>query len=439
MKNIIKLRKITNIFYFIVLILSLFALFSFDDKNITIFGIDFCYNKINGMLLFLSDLTLYLFSLNSKNSIKNIQKIFYPLSIALLVLLNSILIIDNIFVNYILLFLIFLINYFLSKSKCQFCIDCSMLFASFVFISYGLLRYFAVNNIDATLSNIGYYQNRIDDFVIGLAFIGFLIIIFRLFNLIPFNLKQKNSHIFGFNTILYLIIGCDLLIKTFIIFNYFFYQFQTIIALYLIINVIYFGLIQFKSKGIIEFLKLTLPINIIVGIFSLFLYNEGGFISFVYYSMALILTYGAGFLISDIIEKKMGTNHFAGLSKISHNSRLIRFFIFIVFLNIAKIPPFIDSFASMYSFLNIFLIDFSGIVMTVAPYILFAFSFLVSLNTFGVLYKILIEPEREAKSFLLSQRQKFVLLVICFAIFITGAGVEYILNQFANIVDVGNM
>ena len=227
------------------------------------------------------------------------------------------------------------------------------------------------------------------------------------------------------------------MIKTFILFNYYFFKFQSLIAIYLIINILYFVLMQFRAKGIIEFLNYTLPINITIGIFALFLYSESGLISFIYYSLGLILTYSAGFFISDIIERKMGSNIFISLKKISHNDRLIRFFIFIIFLNIAKIPPFVSFFAGMYSILNIFLIDFAGKIMTFVPYILFFCLFALSLNSFSVLYKILIEPVKPMASFLLSQRQKTVLLIICFAIFISGVGVEYILNQFTNFIDVG--
>ncbi|MBR2068579.1 MAG: hypothetical protein IJ877_02335 [Candidatus Gastranaerophilales bacterium] len=410
-----------------------------DDKIISIAGIEFCYNKINGMFLFLADLVLFLFNLNSKNSIRNMQKLFYPLSVLLLIAVNLAVIADNIFILFLILFITFLINYILNRSEKTFSYDCIILFISFALISYGLLRYFVLNDISATFSNIAQYQYRVDDFIVNIGFLGFLILIFRLFNFLPFDLKAQNSHIFGFSTIIYLIVGCDLLIKTFILFNYYFYKSQSIIALYLILNLVYFVLSQFKSKGLNEFLKLSLCANIIIGIFGLFLYNESGFISFIYYSISLILTYAAGFLLSDIIEKKMHSDKFSMLKKITHNDRLIKFFIFIIFLNIAHIPPCVAFCASIYTFLNIFLIDMQGLIMTFAPYILFAAMFLLSLNALNVISKILIEPIRPLKSFMISQRQKFILSVISFALLISGLGIQYIMSQFMNIVSVGNM
>ena len=439
MKNFVQLRKLANIFYFMAFILSVVALLCFGDKTVTIFGIDFYYNKINGMFLFLANFVLYLFNLNSKNSVRYMQKTFYPVSLLILVLINLILLVDNFFLIFLLLFLLFFANYLLNNSKEAFIRDCIALFISYAFISYGVLRYFALNDIPATLMNIVQYQYKIDSLSINFALFGFLLLISKLFNFVPFNLKAKNSFALNFNTMVFLIIGCDLLIKTFVLLNYYFYKVQALISLYIVFNVVYFAFLQFKSKGINEFLRLSLSANIGIGIYSLFLYSESGLISFIYCSIALILSYGGCFLLSDIIEKKMNSDSFCALKKISHNDKLIKFFIFIVFLNLAKVPPGVAFCATIYSFLNIFLSDLTGDLISLAPYILFFCTFLLSLNCFNVMGKILIEPLKPLKVFKLSFRQKFILSVICLTLIVSGLGVLYITSQFTNIVDVGNI
>lgn len=439
MKNFIKLRKLTNIFYFMAFLFSVIALFCINEKTLTIFGVDFYYNKINGMFLFLANFMLYLFNLNSKNSVRYVQKLFYPISLVILILINLILLVDNFFAIFLLLFLLFFANYFLNQSKTLFTKDCITLFISFAFISYGVLRYFALNEIPATLLNILHYQYKIDSLSINFALFGLLLLISKLFNFVPFNLKAKNSFILNFTTMVYLIIGCDLLIKTFILLNYYFYKTQSIISLYIVINVLYYAFMQFRAKGISEFLRLTLSANIAIGIYALFSYGESGLVSFIYYSIAIILSYSAGFLISDIIEKKMQTDDFCALKKINHKNKLIKFFIFIIFLNLAKIPPGAAFCATIYSFLNIFLTDLSGNLISLAPYILFVCAFLLSLNSFNVMGKILIEPQKLLKSFELSLRQKFILSVVCFTLVASGLGVWYIMGQFTNIVDIGNI
>jgi len=439
MNSFMKLRSIANIFYFFAFILSTIALFCVDEKLITILGVDFYYNKINGVFLFLANFILYLFNLNSKNSVRAVQKLFYPLSILILILINLILVVDNFFAVFLLLFLIFFINYFLNNSKDSLTKDCTTLFVSFLFISYGLLRYFIINDIPATLSNISQYQYKVDILSTNFALFGFLLLVSKLFNFLPFNIKAKNSYILNFSIISYLIIGCNLLIKTFTIFNYNFYNMQNIIAFYLIINILYFVFLQFRAKGINEFLRLTLSANIVVGIFGLFLFTKSALISFIYYSIALILSYSAAFLVSNVIEQKMHTDNFSELKKISHNDKLIKFFIFVVFLNLAKVPPCVAFCASIYSYFNIFLIEFSDIIMLFIPYILFGCSFLLSLNCFGVLGKILIEPDIVLKSFRLSPRQIFALFIVCFAILITGIAAQYITGQFVDVIDVGNI
>ncbi|MBQ8475560.1 hypothetical protein IJ531_00700 [bacterium] len=440
MKGIIKLRKTSNIFYFLIFILSFLALLFLDDKNIILFNIEFSFDRINTMFAFLANLVFFLFNLLSKNSIRKFQHIFYPLSMILIILFNIILFTNSITLVFLGLFFIFLINYFLTKSKSTFSFDISTLFFSFVLISYGLLRYFSLNSISFSFLNIAQYQYRIDEFIINIAFFGFLILIFRLFNLLPYNLKAKNSHILGFNTMLYFVLGCNLLIKMFSIFSYYFYKNQSIIALYLLLNAVYFAIRQFKSKSIIEFLKLTLPLNIIISIFALFTYSQTGFISLIYSMIALILSYGAGFILSDLIEKKMGTAEFSSLKKIGHNDRLIRFFIFVIFLNIAHALPCAGLFSAAFSFLNIFLTESSGLIMTFAPYILFMCAFLLTLEAINVISKTLVEPIKPMGSFLLSFRQRFILYILTFSLFICSFSIEYIISQFIDIAaQIGNL
>jgi formate hydrogenlyase subunit 3/multisubunit Na+/H+ antiporter MnhD subunit len=439
MKKTINLKKISDIFYFTAFILSFAVFFCLNKTSTNIFGIDFCYNKINGILILILNFSLFMFNFLSKNSLKNTKKLFYLCSIPLLIFGNLILLTDNIFVIFVLLLLIHLIDYLFNNTKYSFLNDFLTLFISFGLLSFGLMKYFTLYEISLTFQNIAQFQYKIDDFVNNLAFWGLLILIFRLFNFLPFNTKNENTYIFSYNRILYFIIGCYLSIKVFPLFNYFFDKSQNIIMCYLLFNLIYFSFLQIKSKNMIEFLKLTMPANAIIGFFSLFSYSEVGVVSFIYYSIGLILTYLGCFILSDIIKKAIGTDNFDSLKKISYGNKLIILFTFVVFLNLAKIPPFVGFFSGVYSTLNLFLIDTSGFIMTCAPYVTVFSSLLISINSLNVLTRVTTEPIEEIKSFPFDLKQKSSLLVICFCIFITGAGINFIINYLLNIINAGSI
>ena len=78
--------------------------------------------------------------------------------------------------------------------------------------------------------------------------------------------------------------------------------------------------------------------------------------------------------------------------------------------------------------------------MTFAPYILFMCAFLLTLEAINVISKTLVEPIKPMGSFLLSFRQRFILYILTFSLFICSFSIEYIISQFIDIAaQIGNL
>ena len=56
-------------------------------------------------------------------------------------------------------------------------------------IGWDFVRYFVLNNVSLNFSTISQHLYHINDDSIKIAFVGFLILIFKLFGLIPFDVK----------------------------------------------------------------------------------------------------------------------------------------------------------------------------------------------------------------------------------------------------------
>ncbi len=434
----IRLRSISILIYFTIFILSLAGVLCFDNLNFSIYNFDFSYNKINASIMFLANLVLFLFIFSSKNSVRKKQKVFYISSLILTILFNLIAISDNFFVIFFLLFLMFLINYFINNSKTQLLYDIIALFVSFLFVSWGLLRYFALNDLALSFSNLSHYLYKVDSFSLNIALCGFLIPLLRLFNLLPFTVKNESSFTEGYNSIINYGIGSLFLIKLFLLFNYEIYNNQSLIIIFLLFNMMYFTIIQFKSKSIKDFLRLIMSTDIIISIFTLFLYDENGLISYIYYSMVIIITYGGGYLLCDLLEKNMGNVDFDKLKKMPKNNLAIVLLIFTIFMNIAKLPLFAGFFAFTQGIFNILNISSSGKIVAISPYILIVCAFLTSFNTIKVISRVLIKPLKPLKYFIFHRRQAFALSVICVILLLYGIGIQYITEQFVNIIETGS-
>lgn len=440
LKNPIYIRKIGQVFCGIQFIFSLILLFFTQNPDS---GIEL--NEYNKLLMFISSLIFFLFSIISKNFILKLHRTFFATSFLWFGLINFALIVDNIFVLLIVLFWLFLIKYFLSRAFCEKNLKKDIkleltnsilwLFVGTSLICKDFIRYFLINDISLDFSKLTYTIYKIDDSSVILAFFGFLIIIFKLFNLIPFASKnyslsnQNNVFINSLGTIWFLILGSSLFMKCYTIFDYLFYDFEDIIAIFLILNFLAYLILLFKQKYLFKFLTCTLSLGLIIGIFSIFSFEDSCKSIFSYYSISLILSYTLLAIIFTILKDKFKTDKIDEFKKITDNSKITQIFICLSLLNIASVPFFTFFTSEMLVLGMIFSTDYERIILNIIPYILILGIFGLSLVALNILYGIIIAPiEKPQNIIAFSNSQIIVCIILAFAIIAFGICPQYIIN-----------
>lgn len=453
-KNPIYIRKFAKTLFLIQFFISSILFFCTNTYEFSYLNIDFTINKSTQFLLLLVNLIFFLFSIISKTFILKLHKTFYATSFLLLGLINIAICCDNIFIIYLSLFWIFLIFYFLSISfsnkeihkqiNYQLKNNLIWLFISLMLILYEFARYFVVNNIAFSFSNINSNLCKIDDIAIILAFIGFAIIIAKLFNLIPFNGKnlfisnKLNPFIFALNFSSSLIIGSSLFIKTYTNFDYLFYQFQDEIAIFLIINFAIFIILALRQKNLFKFLTNAFCAIIIIILFSIFSFEQECINAFLYSIFALCISYCLSAIVFMIIIDKFKTDNLDDFKKIDDKTKFSQLFITFSLLNIAGVPLLSIFGFELICFMLIFSTDYESLILNFIPYCLILGALILSLTSFGILYKILIEPVEKIKTQITySNHQIIVCTILIFIIFVLGVYPEYIFKQINTLVQLG--
>jgi len=455
LKNHIYIRRTTKVIFSIEFILSVFILFIKETK-FSIFGIDFILDKFSSYLIFLTSLVFLLFSVISKTFIIKSHKAFHAISLILFGLINLLILSDNIFASLILLFWLFLTTYFFCATFCekenkkniiiQLMSDMFWFLTSTFLILKEFARFFILNNINFSFSTLSENLYKIDDdFSILLAFFGFLILIARMFNFIPFcaknlsNSTKINPLIYSLQGFSYLTLGCFLFAKTYLNFNFLFYQLQDEIALFLIANFIVFVVLCFRQNNMFKFLNNLFCANIIIGLFSIFSFEAECFRTFAYFAFVTIISYAFSALILIVIKNKFNTDKFEELKRINDKSRLFQFFTTISLLNLASVPLLSFFGAELICFMMIFATDYEGEILNFTPHILIIGAFFIALSVYNIIYKILIEPpEKSIKPTVLSNHQILVFSILTFATIALSFCPNYIFNQIGNIVNIGN-
>ena len=266
LKNPIYIRRLAKVFFVIHFIYSNLIFFCVNESEFAFLNLNFILDNNSQFLLILTSLIFFLYSIFSKMFILKLHKVFYAISFLLLGLVNFLILSDNIFISYFSLFCIILVNYFLfvafSKKqeektlKYQLAIDMMCYFVSFSLILLEFARFFVINDIGFAFSNLNSNLYKIEDFSITCAFFGLLIIISRLFNFLPFNGKNLflsnkiNPFVYSLCFVSFLILGCSLFLKTYINFDYLFYQFQDEIGIFLLLNFAFFFVILCCAVGL---------------------------------------------------------------------------------------------------------------------------------------------------------------------------------------------
>lgn len=454
LKKSLYISRIAKITFFIELIFAFFIA-GMKETSFTYLNIDFALDKFCSYLLFINTFVFFLFSIFSKTFIIKLHKVFYSFSLLLFGIINILLLSDNIFATLISIFWLFLVSCFFlvtfSKNEnkksiiVQLMSDMFWFLASIFSILKEFAKYFVANNINFSFSELSQNLYKIDDFSIALAFIGFLILIGRMFNFIPFRTKNLSvctnviPFVYYMQGCSFLIAGCFLFTKIYLNFNFLFYQMQDIITIFLLINFILFLFLSFRQNNMFKFLNNFFTANIIIGLFSVFSFEKECFRIFAYFVFVLIISYVFSSFVFIVLNQKFNTDKFDELKRINDKSKLLQFFTAISILNIASAPILAFFSAELISFMMIFSTDYEGSVLNFAPFVLILGAFILSLSAYGVIYRILIEPvEKICRQTSLSNHQVLVFIVLTFALVILSFTPDYIFKQIGTIVNIGN-
>ena len=434
LKNPIYIRRISKTFFFIQFILAFLLLIKENNNSFSFFNFNFIFDEIASIFTFLTAFLFFIFSIISKTFIKKSCRLFYCSLSTILGLTNLIILSDNICLTLGGIFWVFLISYLLKKNYRynnknlllnQLKADILILLSCCVLIFYDFARLFILNEIPFNFTNLTQNLYHINNSSILYAFIGFFIIICRLFNLAPFNEKieksSSNNHISTINILTFNIIANALLIKIYFVFDYLFYDYEDFIAAYLILNLVWFAIISLKQRTLINYAFSSFLVFITTNIFTLFSFEDEGVLAFLYGAIAIILSYTLVFLTLNLISYKFKTNEIAQLPKISSKNKLIKFFSIFAIMNIAKVPTLALFSATLINFIIIFSIDYDGTVLNFAPYICVITCFIITLSALNMFYRILIEPQKSYKNETeLSNHQIITLIVLSAAIILAG-------------------
>ena len=411
LKNPIHIRRIAKIFFFFQFIFTFCIFVGFDKSGFSLFNINFIFEENSSLFIFLTSFIFFIFSVISKTFIKKSNRLFYSTLSLLLGLINLIILSDNIFLILASVFWILLVNYLynsnFSKSNKQtftnqLKIDIIILLTSFVLIFYNFARLFILNDIPFDFTQLKDNLYHINSISILAGFLGFIIIAFKFCSLIPFSGKtlQNSTKINGFlctiNYIVSIFTGNILLLKILPAFDYLIYDFEDYFGIYLIFNLAWFILLSFKEKYLLNFAITTLLITSTSIIFSLFSFVVEGMTIFVYGISAIITSYMFLFIVFNLISEKLKTDKIDELTKIPSKNKIFKLFIITALLNIMKIPGFALFSSTLISLVNIFSIDYDGIILNFIPYFLLLGAFIVTILSYNIFNKILIEPQTQS-------------------------------------------
>lgn len=453
-KNPIYIRRIAKVFFIIQFAFSSVIFFCFKESSFSFLNMNFVLDKSAQFLLFLASLIFFLYSIFSKKFILKMQRVFYSLSFLMLGLVNFLILSDNIFVSYITLFWVILVNHFLFSAfskkeegkylKHQLFCDLTCFFISISLILVDFARYFVLNDIDFLFSNLSSNLYKIEDSSITFAFFGLLIMIARLFNFIPFDFKNLflsnriNPLIYSMNFVSFLILGCSLFLKTYSNFDYLLYQFQDEIAIFLLINFLFFTALSLKQKNLFKFLTNIYRASTIIIFFSVFSFAKECLAIFLFSIFALCLSYCLSAFVFMILIDKFKTDNLDEFKKIQDDTKLSQLFIVTSLLNSACVPIFSFFSFELICFMIIFSIEYEGIILNIAPYCLAFGAFIISASSFKMLYKILIEPIQKMDSkFSFCNHQILVCTILLLAVIILGIYPEYIFKQMSIPFQIG--
>lgn len=406
--------------------------------NFEFFNINFEFNSISCVFLFASGLIFLLFIFISKDTVLKLNKLLYAALILLSGITNLFILSDSVFLNLALVFWFLLVCFalfysFVKKSKekknLNICLinDLIFYFLAVFLIFFNFVDFFAVNNIALSFSNIKQNIYFINSTSLQAAFIGFLIIVFRLFNFVFVSYRQIrtvkyiNNFISSFVLILSLFMGNVLLVKLIPGFYEIFYQYRDIICACFIFNFIYYIILSIKENNLIRFFGYNLCSFVNISLIALLTFSKNSLNIALSYFFALILSFVFAFFVSIVLENKMKVGNIDEFKKLKKEDKKIKLLILFSFLNVSNIP-LLALFAPLLTCLVlIFSTEFDLGILKYSICILIMGCIILGCNILNILNKILIQPvgfvENKIK---ISKIQTFVFLILVLMVVLFG-------------------
>lgn len=455
-KNPIRIKRASDILFFVCLIFSFILFISGDDYSTSFFQINFSLNRLTSIFSFVITFIFLLISLFSKTCIFKLHKMLRAALFILYGLLNLIIISDNIFCVFVCCFWLFSIFYFLytsfakdTKTKndisYQFVFDIFLLLGSLFLIMFDFYRYFALNDIPFNFSNVSENIGHINHSSTAIALSGFLILTSRLFNFLPFagnNISfsnRVNPFIYTCTMLTSSAAGGFLTLKIYSVFVNLFFEFQEFIFFFMLINFLWFIVLSCRQDSLTKFANCLIPACNIIAIVNLFSFKEYGVVSYTYSIAVNILSYCFLCLSFIVLSQKLNTDNIDELKKINPKNKILLFFIIFSILNFAGIP-FFGIFSSRFlTFVNLFSSDLEGIFMNIMPYTAVVGSYILTFCLLNILYGIVIAPVQTKKNQdYLCKNQVAVLFLLLFVALVTGVFAFDICGLFNQIFMLGD-
>ena len=449
------IRKTTNTVFLLEFIFSSVILMFSSEINFSIFNLNFSPDKFSVVFIFLSSFAFLLFSIFSKKFILKMHRGFYAVLLLIFGILNGIFLINNIFISLLGIFWIILLFYFLSISyskktslkaiSTQFFADLAWYLIGLFLIVKDFARYFVLNDVVFSFENITKYLYKIDDSAVILTFYGFLILIGRMFNLIPFctkNISQKyqiTPFVYCLQNLIFLMLGGFLFGKCYLDFNYLFYQNQVVIALFLLFNFVIYVFLALRQDKMFKFLNSIILANLIISLFSIFSFEKECFGIYAYCIFGICISYLLTASVFLFLEDTFKTDKFDELKIIDNNSKMCRFLVISSMLNVSS-APFLSIFSiELISFMMMFSTTYDVKILNYIPYLLVLGTFILVLSGFGVIYKILIEPiEKFETPIKFEAHQIIVFSSLLFAVLILSVLPKFVSLEIGTKIIIGN-
>ena len=441
LKNPIVLRRISEIVCFFEFILvSILMLFS-NEISFSVYGFEFSFDKATSFLIFSLTLAYFLFAILSKSFLNKLYRLFWSAFLLLFGLINVLILSNNVFASIVMTFFVFLCVYLLnfvfspkdkSKFEIQLKSDIFLFFLALILIIFDFSRYFVLNEIPFDFSKITENLYHINNSSILIAFIGFLIVLFRFAGFIPFcgkvlsNSNKTNSFISSLSLVSFYAITSYFLIKIVQVFDFLFYDYEDYISLFLILNFIYFTIISFKQNDLIKFLYSFTPAYFAMSVFSIFSFEEKGLITFLYSSVTYLIVLSFVLAVFLLVEKFFKSKEDDEFNKIAGLLKYFSIFAFLVLLK-APLTPLFSS--GLLNLTAIFSTDYEGIILNVSAYIILFNMFLMALSVLNLFYRTLIEPQIQTGAEVkISKHQLLTLIISALGVVLVGVCPQYFFN-----------